>query len=475
MGLTKHRVNGVLDRFQLNGDLTEKRGGDRKSKLYADKLIAVKKFIKSLKADESHYCRAKSLRQYLPADLNITRLYKMYSEKASANNQVKFSYFHHVFTTYFNVGFGSPKTDACSACIEYKEKIKAEKDEDKRKCFQTEQAVHNRRAKAFFDILKEKKEGLMTFSYDCEKNLVLPKVPDQKAYYSRQVYCYNFTVVKGSSKCPLNKNNVFTYSWLESESLKGSNEIASAVYHCLKRNESTMDNTHTIRLVSDGCPGQNKNCTLLTMALKWLQEAPHHIRELQIIFPVTGHSYMPPDRIFGVIEKKLRKMDTIIAPEEYHSVFKEQATLFLLGKDWTVHNWKAEAEKNVKAPGTLHFKISQIKRIIIKRSPRNHILVSGELNYCSETSNSLGVTKKLRKVSDIAPVEIPVGVTLKDAKKKDVQSLLNGHFGQDWQNRPNLAFYKKLLGHENNQLEETSLDEDESGPRCEFLEEVSIV
>lgn len=473
LGITKHRVNGVVDRFQLNGDLTEKRGGDRKSKLYANKLIAVKSFIKSLKADESHYCRGKSVRQYLPAELNISKLHKMYNQKSDADNQVKFSYFHHVFTTYFNVGFGSPKTDACSTCIEFNEKIQAEDDADKKKRLQTEKAIHTVRAKAFFDILKEKKDGLMTFSYDCEKNLVLPKVPDQRAYYSRQLYCYNFTIVKGSSKCHLNKNTVLAYSWLENERLKGSNEIASAVYHCLKKSETTMDETHTVRLVSDGCPGQNKNCTLLTMGVKWLQEAPRQIRELQIIFPVTGHSYLPPDRVFGVTEKKLKRMDTIILPTEYHHVFEEQATVFLVGKDWNVQNWKEEAEKNIKAPGSLHFKISQIKRLILKRTPRNHILVSGEMTYRNSTSNLLPVTKRGRKISDIAPTELPVGVLVKEAKKQDIESLLTVHFGKEWRNLPNLAFYKGVIESDMPQEEEEEVpNEGESELTCEFLEEI---
>ena len=247
LGLTKHRVNGVVGRFLLDGDLSEKRGGDRRRKLFEHKLEAVKNFIKSLKADESHYCRGKSLRQYLPAELNITKLHKMYMEKAEADKKVKFSYFHHVFTTYFNVGFGSPKTDACSTCIELAERIKMEKDRDKKKRLQTHKAVHTMRAKAFFELLKEKSDGLITFSYDCEKNLVLPKVPDQRAYYSRQLYCYNFTVVKGSSKCHLNKHSVFAYSWLEHERFKGSNEIASAIYNCLKKHEPTMTHIHTVR------------------------------------------------------------------------------------------------------------------------------------------------------------------------------------------------------------------------------------
>ena len=43
------------------------------------------------------------------------------------------------------------------------------------------------------------------------------------------------------------------------------------------------------------------------------------------IIPVRGHSYMPPDRVFGRIEKELNKKETIISPQEYYTVFEKYA------------------------------------------------------------------------------------------------------------------------------------------------------
>ncbi len=48
--------------------------------------------------------------------------------------------------------------------------------------------VHRRRAKAFYDTLREEEDSdLLKLSFGCQKNLVLPRVPDQTAYYSRQI------------------------------------------------------------------------------------------------------------------------------------------------------------------------------------------------------------------------------------------------------------------------------------------------
>lgn len=45
---------------------------------------------------------------------------------------VKKSYFRTIFNQDFNLGFGTPRTDVCSKCIELDEKIKKESDQEKR-------------------------------------------------------------------------------------------------------------------------------------------------------------------------------------------------------------------------------------------------------------------------------------------------------------------------------------------------------
>lgn len=42
--------------------------------------------------------------------------------------------------------------------------------------------------------------------------------------------------------------------------------------------------------------------------------------EVNHIFPVFGHSYKPPDRVFGRIEQKLRKKENIISLNRYCEV-----------------------------------------------------------------------------------------------------------------------------------------------------------
>ncbi|CAB3222557.1 unnamed protein product [Arctia plantaginis] len=117
---------------------------------------------------------------------------------------------------------------------------------------------------------------------------------------------HTFTIVAGSSKSKLLPENISAYCWTEESYPKAANEIASAVYHKLKNTD--LSTITKVRVMADGCAGQNKNTIMLAMLSKWLTEAPQNIKEIEFIFPVVGHSYIPPDRVFAQIKKKHENM-----------------------------------------------------------------------------------------------------------------------------------------------------------------------
>lgn len=293
----------------------------------------------------------------------------MYKEQAEAQFQtVKASYFRRIFNTTFNIGFGSPRTDVCSTCLQLQEQIKYEKDSNKKKDLMIKKREHSLRAKAFYNLLKENDESLLILSFDCQKNQPMPKVPDQITYYSRQLYIYNFTIVVGHSKSQLNSENVFAYTWTEDLLPKASNEIASAVFHCLCTVVEKHEKVTSIRLVADGCSGQNKNSSVLGMASKYLMDhAPDRIKMIEIVFPIVGHSFLPPDRVFAQIEKKIKKVESIPGPDCYENFFKEQATVLHLGTDVQAMQWKEATGKILKTTTAMHFSIKKCKRFFIKK------------------------------------------------------------------------------------------------------------
>ncbi|CAH1099693.1 unnamed protein product [Psylliodes chrysocephalus] len=83
---------------------------------------------------------------------------------------------------------------------------------------------------------------------------------------------------------------------------------------------------------------------------------------------IVGHSYLPPDRIFGKIEKVVKRKEVIIIdPKEYSTIFSEFATVLDMESDFDVFDWKKAVETHVKPPSQWHFQFSSAKRMIIKK------------------------------------------------------------------------------------------------------------
>lgn len=452
--LSKNRICAVVARNFHSGLMPiDKRGGDRKSKTYEAKKLSVINFIKRFQVIENHYCRSKtSNRIYLHSDLNINKMWRMYNGSTLEELQVKPSYFRHIFKTVFNIGFGSPQTDACSTCISLNEKINNEKDICKNNDLQIKKRVHKLKASAFYSLLKEKQEDLLILTFDCQKNQQLPKVPDQSAYYSRQISKYNLTVVVGDSRSKQTTDNVFIYHWNENEYNKGPNEIISAVYHCLT-SLHIPEEVKVIRLASDGCGAQNKNYYMMGMICSWLlNNAPNHIKSIEYIFPMVGHSFLPPDRVFARIEKDIRKKDVIVDPDEYKNIFSQFGTVIpLAGNNF---NWKESIGKVVRPPGQWHMHFNPCKRFTFKvNKTKDDVLVKGDVNYRSniQCSKFKSICKRSKKIKDIVPPAlIPVGVQIAALKINDVSLLLSKHFGNDWMSLQTLSFYKDIVQQQQN-------------------------
>ncbi|XP_050302158.1 uncharacterized protein LOC126740258 [Anthonomus grandis grandis] len=442
---SKDRIQRVMRNFVLFGALPkERRGGDRVGVKNIDKQKSIKQFIESIQCVESHYCRSKSsVRMYLPCDLSFKKLYNQYLAKTPEGMHVKISYFRKYVNANYNIAFGTPQTDCCSFCLRTKEQIKSMTSASGRHQLIVEHRIHVLKAKTFFKLLKYTKPTTVTFSFDCQKNLALPRLPDQSAYFSQQINYHNFTVVCGSSQTQLRVTNVFSYLWTEIQSPKHSNAITSAVRDVLI-NFNFENSVTKINLFADGCGGQNKNTIMMAMLAHWLQEgAPKNIKCLELIFPMVGHSFIPPDRVFGLVEKDIKKTPVIVEPCQYDDIIKKHATVRKLGVDWRLFDWKAETKRVVKNPSSWHFAFNKAKRFIFIRN-NGTVLVQGEPNYRTNIGQPKGICKKNCKVSSLSPKEIPLGNQLK-GDKSTIDKLLAQHYGNDWRSLPQLTFYKSHL------------------------------
>lgn len=189
------------------------------------------------------------------------------------------------------------------------------------------------------------------------------------------------------------------------------------------------------------------------------------------MFPVTGHSFIPPDRVFGNIEKKIKCCETIIDPDEYRTIISEHGTVINLGTDCVVADFKTAAETVFKSTNSLHFKISECKRFFLRKNARNNdIQVRGEPVYKHDMNKFEVLTKKNRNMETFCPKVIPkYKVKVKEEKAIDVKKLLQKHFGSEWEKNEQLKFFKKNF-ERGNVASDAEEENDLCGPVQDFPE-----
>jgi hypothetical protein len=409
-------VTNIAKYVESNNNVRpERRGRKRLNPKYNEYKEKVKEHISKYRCKSGHYSRRDSNnRRYLPSNLNITKMHNTFLQE-NPSAEAKYLFYYNVFVTHFNLGFGSVRKDICSFCTKYKCLIHIETDQQKRKSLICELMVHKFRAKKFYQLLNETNEDTVTICFDLMQNQELPKSPIIEAYYSRQLWQYFLGIVihKGLNS-KQSHEEVYFYTWGEYQEGRGSNVIGSAVYNFLK-NFVENNNFNNIRLVSDSCGGQNKNKAMLSMINTF---ACKHKINIEWIFPVHGHSYMPPDRAFGRVEQILKKIETIIQPQEYFEVFKTVGQLREIGIDWKVYDWKSLALKILKVKQT--FKISEVKRMLI--TPHKQIKVL--MNTYSGSYTNHSILKRGQKFLPLKIAELPFKSHVKNVKLCDIKKLI---------------------------------------------------
>ncbi|KAF6212106.1 hypothetical protein GE061_012626 [Apolygus lucorum] len=439
----------------------EKRGGFRRAAMFEAKKEAVRNFLGKLNCVESHYGRAKSKRVYVAAELSVSKLHKLFKAQATSSLHVSYSCFHNIFINDFNIGFSSPATDACASCTRLRTQIAQNPEgSPERVTLMTELRLHKLRADAFYKIMKETAGITDTYSFvfDLQQVHPLPKTPIGDAFYRRQISFYSFCCVPVDSRAPT------FYTWNETMGKRGANEIGSALIHHLRSQD--LSSFSTISMFSDGCAGQNRNAHVVHVLCHWLKnESRENIQKIQVTFPTRGHSFLPADRAFGRVEKRLKNINVITNNNEYDAIYEEFGSVKKLGEDWVVYDIKHLEQIYQKIKG-----ISQTKRLCIKKIRSRDGTVSTKVLCCanyrfdSMTENFRSIVKKGRSDSLENLPEIHTSLALTEEKKRDVIHLLKTHFGADWRDQPNLTWYANVL--EN--AADPSTEEDEE---CDCLEE----
>ncbi|CAG9829815.1 unnamed protein product [Diabrotica balteata] len=76
--ISRFRVNRLSKYFRDGIMPKERRGGDHTGDRFGPKKEAIMKFINRFKCSETHYCSNKGGRKYLPSELNIKKLWRIF-------------------------------------------------------------------------------------------------------------------------------------------------------------------------------------------------------------------------------------------------------------------------------------------------------------------------------------------------------------------------------------------------------------
>ena len=308
----------------------DKRGrGPSATKIIGVKREHVHEHIQSLPTTSSHYTRAKSPhRTFLEAGTTIKQLFEKYQlwmrEYHSGEPVVNYHYYADVFTNEYNIGVKPPKKDTCSTCDAIQASIVRLREEDEdTAALETKLQEHKERGEMVQRLLSSQVDAspvhgmdVRVVCMDLQQTLPCPRVTSGMAYYLRKLWVYNFCIYD------VTKGKASMFVWDEVTGGRGSDEVASIIMKWLEMRQREEDGDFDIlRIFCDNCAGQNKNINVLLAALRLVHAKM--INRVEFVFMVSGHSYLPCDRAFGVIEKKLRTSSGIFIPEHYADVIKK--------------------------------------------------------------------------------------------------------------------------------------------------------
>lgn len=304
---------------------SDKRGKHQNHpKKYNDEVIeGVRLFINQLPTYESHYSRKKSPeKKFMTMDYTIELCFNKYKEEClnESRPHVSSDKFRRIFTEEFNISFKNPKCDTCHECDSINIALQGAKNKNDLialKELTQKKELHQRRAQAGQDAIKFATEngravGTYVITFDLQQALPTPKLSTGPTFYKKKILSYNLSV-----HC-CSENQGYFYFWDESIAGRGADEIASCL---LKHFQLHNISGSTLIAISDNCTGQNKNWTIVAAWLRLLAKGT--FKKIVHIFPQVGHTMLPSDRDFGIVETYVRRhCQFVYSPSEWKNILE---------------------------------------------------------------------------------------------------------------------------------------------------------
>lgn len=319
--LSQHRVQRLKDLLVKGKAPRDMRGkhNTRPHVLSRDNIEKINEHIRSFPVKSTHY-GSKPI-SYLDARLTVSAMHSLFIKNyPELQSIVKYEFYLKYFKENFSLRFGRPQVDVCSTCESLGVKLRdAHLNNNAKRTAAAEMMVHKRRARKFYNKLQhvtklcETNPEIGGFAFDYMQNLPLPNIPVQEIFYYRQVWFYAFEIHN------FKDNSGVFYTYHEGQARKTPDEICTFMYdYILNYVPAEVKELH---IFSDGCPGQNKNHTVVRFLLGL--QATKRFNKIYHYFPVRGHSFLPCDRDFGTLKRCVNRNDRVYIPEEYEQMIVE--------------------------------------------------------------------------------------------------------------------------------------------------------
>ncbi len=118
-------------------------------------------------------------------------------------------------------------------------------------------------------------------------------------------------------------------------------EIGSCL---VKHLEDHTTNKKKIVIYTDCCGGKNININMSSMLMKYITREDITTEVIDRKFLVPGHTYLPNDRDFAVVETANKKREHIYTPDQWYKVIriarkkKPFPVIQMTSKDFFVHS-----------------------------------------------------------------------------------------------------------------------------------------
>lgn len=389
-GVSDDRVKRLKKLLALGESPQDKRGKSTSGNAKSVRLaLLIQDHIKKYPVYTTHY--SSNEYTYLSPRLNVKIMWQAFLQlhpeliprKGESSESVTYWFYMKIFQESFDLKFGQPQIDTCCVCEELNVKIRRPHlNNNAKRVAVAELMLHKRRAKKFYSKLREVEELAKThddvagLTFDFMQNIMLPATPVQETFYLRQLTVNVFNI-----HC-LKTNTARFYLYHEGTAKKGPNEVCSFLLDYIE--EKVSNNVKHLYIMSDGCGGQNKNHCLVRFFLMLVDVG--RFETITHCFPIRGHSYLPCDRDFSMVKRKIKKTDRIYTPKEYTELIvqssvqnKFEVKMIETSDIKNIHDWWPQYYKkvvvsvetkgaNVPSDTKIKFKVSQYNQFVFMKN-----------------------------------------------------------------------------------------------------------